>query len=75
MGTTVTHMFVVDGMHCASCGMLIDDTLEDLAGVRSAQTAVRRRILTVRLDPAVITPDDVVSAVAELGYTARPASH
>ncbi|MDP9818420.1 cation transporter [Spirilliplanes yamanashiensis] len=68
-------MFVVDGMHCASCGMLIDDTLEDLAGVRSAQTAVRRRILTVRLDPAVITPDDVVSAVVELGYTARPASH
>ncbi|MFP5377090.1 MAG: heavy-metal-associated domain-containing protein [Acidimicrobiia bacterium] len=23
----------VDGMHCASCGMLIDDAVEDLPGV------------------------------------------
>lgn len=32
---------LIEGMHCNSCGLLIDDELEDLAGVRSAATDVR----------------------------------
>lgn len=71
MGQTVTRTFTVEGMHCASCGMLIDDALEDLDGVTSSTTSLRTGQAKVDLDPARCTPDDVVAAIVEAGYTAR----
>lgn len=65
-----TYVFRVDGMHCGSCALLIDDTLEDLIGVRSASTTMKKGRSTVDLDPDQTTPDDVVVAIRELGYTA-----
>ena len=38
MGGTMTYTFVVTGMHCASCGLLIDEALEETDGVHRAQT-------------------------------------
>ena len=69
--TTVT--FAVAGMHCASCGILIDETLDDLDGVTSSTTNVRAGRTTVILDPAVCGPDTVAAAIGGVGaYTARP---
>lgn len=61
----------VEGMHCASCGMLIDDTLEDLAGVIRAETRLRDARSTVQIDPDRCDPQQLVAAVAEAGYTAE----
>jgi copper chaperone CopZ len=58
-------------MHCASCGLLIDDTLEDLPGVIRAQTNMRQARTTVQLDPDRCTPEQLVAAIGEAGYTAR----
>lgn len=69
--TTVTYTFIVEGMHCASCGMLIDETLEDLDGVTSSTTSLRTSLARVDLDPARCSPADVVAAIGEAGYTAR----
>lgn len=63
----------ITGMHCASCGMLIDDALEDLAGVASSRTNVRRAQTKVDYDPAVTTLADITDAVTKLGYQAEPA--
>ena len=71
MGLTVTHTFTVEGMHCTSCGMLIDDALEDLDGVTSSTTRLRTGVAKVDLDPTRCTPDDVIAAIADAGYTAR----
>ncbi|MBQ0906837.1 heavy-metal-associated domain-containing protein [Micromonospora sp. U21] len=71
MGQTVTRTFSVEGMHCASCGMLIDDALEDLDGVTSSATSLRAGQAKVDLDPDRCTPDDVIAAIVEAGYTAR----
>lgn len=60
----------VDGMHCASCGLLIDDALEDLTGVTRSETSLREGRTIVHLDPAMCSPDQLVAAVAEAGYTA-----
>src|SRR5690606_16303391 len=54
-----THIFRIEGMHCGSCALLIDDTLEDLPGVASTQTSMKKRLSTVDLDATVTTPDDV----------------
>lgn len=60
----------VEGMHCASCGMLIDDELEDLQGVLSSQTSVRKATTTVRVDRQRCEPQDVIAAITAVGYQA-----
>ncbi len=64
---------MVTGMHCSSCGMLIDETLEELPGVASALTDVRREMTTVEYDPAQTSLDAITAEIAKLGYTAGPA--
>lgn len=63
--------FVVTGMHCASCGLLIDETLEEHSGVISSSTNLRRQTTTVDYDPAQIDPDQITAEIVKLGYTAR----
>ena len=65
--STVAHTFRIEGMHCASCALLIDDTLTDLPGVRSTQTSMKKGRSIVELD-AGATPADVIAAIGELGY-------
>lgn len=63
---------VVTGMHCASCGLLIDDTLEELPGVVSSSTDLRRETTTVEYDPTQTTLTAIAAEIVNLGYTARP---
>ncbi|KOU18390.1 hypothetical protein ADK49_13015 [Streptomyces sp. WM6349] len=60
-------------MHCTSCGLLIDDELEDLPGVRSASTDTRTGRSIVRLEEgAHVDSATLVAAVEGAGdYTAR----
>ncbi|WP_251060277.1 cation transporter [Streptomyces sp. ISL-100] len=68
-------VLLVEGMHCNSCGLLIDDELEDLAGVRSSSTDVRAERTFVRLEEgADVDTAALIAAVEQAGdYTARPA--
>lgn len=58
----------VAGMHCASCGLLVDDCMLDVAGVAQSRTDTRSGICTVQAEDAV---DDaaLLAAVVEAGYT------
>ncbi|MEX5632922.1 MULTISPECIES: heavy-metal-associated domain-containing protein [Parafrankia] len=67
-----THTFRVEGMHCGSCSLLIDDALEDLPGVRSTRTTLRQGRTTVELDLSQNRPQDVVRVIEDLGYRAAP---
>ncbi|MEU0470698.1 heavy metal-associated domain-containing protein [Amycolatopsis sp. NPDC006131] len=69
---TTTHTFRIEGMHCGSCALLIDDALEDLPGVRSTQTTMKQARSTVELDPGQNSPEDVIKVIEELGYRASP---
>lgn len=71
-GTQVT--LLIEGMHCGSCGLLIDDELEELPGVRSARTDVRagRSIVLLETDAGVDTAALVAAVQSAGGYTARP---
>lgn len=68
---SVTGVFAVDGMHCASCGMLIDDAVGDLDGVLLCETSYRARRATVTFDPARVSDTQVLAAIADEGYAAR----
>jgi copper chaperone len=67
---TTTHTFRIEGMHCGSCALLIDDALEDLPGVHSSQTAMKKGRSTIELDPHQSSPEDVITVIEELGYRA-----
>ena len=68
-----TMVFAVDGMHCASCGLLIDDYVEDLPGVASSTTDVPSSRTVVALAAgADVDPAVIAAAIAEAGYEARP---
>jgi copper chaperone CopZ len=63
--------FHIEGMHCASCTLLIDEALEELVGVRRSTTKLRKRRTVVDIDPAICAPDDIVVTIADVGYVAR----
>lgn len=59
-------------MHCASCGLLIDEVLDDLPGVaRSATDVTAGRTVVTPAAGAVVEPRVMAEAITELGYTAR----
>ncbi|EGX61034.1 MULTISPECIES: heavy-metal-associated domain-containing protein [Streptomyces] len=65
----------IEGMHCTSCGLSIDDELEDVPGVRYASTNFRAGLTTVTLaEGTEVDTSELVAAVRRAGdYTARPA--
>lgn len=63
-------MFAVTGTHCASCGLLIDDAVEDVDGVVASSTDVRKRITTVTAANQT-DPERIIQAITELGYEAQ----
>jgi len=66
--TTRTVTVAITGMHCASCGILVDDCLEDVDGVVTSQTSIKTgQCVAVVTD--TVTDDDVLAAVVEAGYT------
>ena len=66
--STRTVTVEITGMHCASCGILVDDCLEDVDGVVSSQTSIKSGQCVAVVTDAV-TDDDVLAAVVEAGYT------
>lgn len=68
-----TSTLSVTGMHCTSCSMLIDETLEEMSGVVSARTDLRRESTLVEFDSDQVSLEGIAAEIAKLGYTARPA--
>ncbi|MGW7098785.1 heavy-metal-associated domain-containing protein [Streptomyces sp. NPDC054838] len=67
--STIRMTFAVTGMHCNSCGLLIDDEVEELAGVASSTTDVRRERTVVDLTRA-LPAEQITAAIAGAGYGA-----
>lgn len=64
-------VLAVTGMSCASCGLLIDDAVEDLPGVTRSHTDTRTDRTTVELDDSGTVAEHVIAAIAAEGYQAR----
>ena len=70
MTASVALTFAVTGMHCNSCGVLVDDAIEELEGVERSDTDSRRGRTIVRADPTRISADAIVDAIRDVGYGA-----
>lgn len=60
----------VSGMHCGSCALTIDDTLEELEGVTKSSTSFARGRTKLEYEESLIDLDTVRSIIADLGYQA-----
>lgn len=62
--------FLIKGMHCASCVRVIEKSLSRTPGVKEANVNLATEKATVTYDDAQCGPDQISSAVANVGYTA-----
>lgn len=63
--------FQIKGMHCTGCAMLIDGSLEDLEGVKSANTHYARQVVDVEYDEKQLSEADILATIADAGYSAQ----
>ena len=62
----------IEGMHCTSCAMTIDMDLEDLDGIKKAQTSYAKQECEVELDEEKVKIEKVLVTIKKSGYTALP---
>jgi len=68
MSTSATLELNIQGMHCGSCALLIDDTLADLPGVVSSRTSHKDSRASITVDPTQVDQAQIHAAIHELGY-------
>jgi copper chaperone CopZ len=61
------------GMHCRSCSMLVQMTLEELGGVESATSDYASGITEVVYDPDLVNVEEIIGAIVAAGYRAEVA--
>lgn len=64
-------VITVGGTHCNSCAILIDESVEELAGVRSSRTDIRRGETTIQFENTEVNVGAVIAAIESVGYTAE----
>ncbi|MCF7851863.1 MAG: heavy metal translocating P-type ATPase [Simkaniaceae bacterium] len=66
----VISLYIGD-INCSSCVNKIQRKLLEMKGVQKAQINFATRIAKVAVDPTLIHPQDVIKAIASIGYHAR----
>jgi Cu+-exporting ATPase len=65
-----TVVFTIEGMHCTSCSLNIDMSLEDINGVLESSTNFAQGKTTVVYKPEVTTVVALQAKIKEVGYNA-----
>ena len=72
---TTTHTILrAEGFSCPSCVAKIEKRVGRLKGVDAVKVHFASARIEVDHDPALVSVEDIVAAVAKVGYTARPAA-
>ena len=62
--------FNIEAMHCDSCAASIKETLEETAGVKSADVTFKRKTAIVEFDDGVVQQSTLIKKIQDLGYQA-----
>lgn len=66
----IKRTYPIKGMHCASCVRVIERSLSKTPGVKEANVNLATEKATVTYDDSQCRPDQIASAVSNVGYTA-----
>ena len=73
--TATTHTILrAEGFSCPSCVAKIEKQVGRLDGVATVKVHFASARIEIDHDPALVSVDELVAAVAKAGYTARPAA-
>ena len=72
MSVTTTRLNTT-GLHCRSCSMLVDMTLDELDGVTEAKTDLATGETIVAFDPDQVSVETIIGAIRSVGYDAEVA--
>ena len=67
--TQVQKLYRIQGMHCASCAVLINTILQKQKGVQSVNASFGAEKLSIAFDPSIIPEEKILSLGKSLGYT------
>lgn len=59
----------IEGMTCQGCANITKMSLEDVAGVATAQVSFENKTAEVTYDEGVTTKEDLAAAVTEAGFS------
>lgn len=62
--------FNIEGMTCNACAADIKETLEETAGVTSADVTLKRKTAIVDFDEQTVQQSTIIKKIQDLGYTA-----
>jgi copper chaperone CopZ len=65
-GTEIT--LKLSGLHCSSCGLSIDNNLEEVDGVIEAKTSFAKAQSVIRYDQTKTSPKELKKAIFDSGY-------
>jgi copper chaperone CopZ len=72
--TIKTTTLRANDLNCPSCEAKIEKSLNSMDGVGKADVHFNTGRIAVEHDPAKASVDDLVRAVADAGYTAKPSA-
>jgi len=68
-GNNVQKLYRIQGMHCASCAVLINTVLGKQKGVKNVNASFGAEKLTISFDSSVITEEKILGFGKSLGYS------
>lgn len=63
--------FIITGMHCTSCALMIDSDLEDMDGIVSSSTSYIRQETIIEFDELKVTHEKILDIIKKNGYDAK----
>jgi copper chaperone CopZ len=69
----VKKTFRVEGMHCSNCPMEVESIEDDLPGIKQVSASYQKGQMVVEFDEALVSEEQIITAVAKRGYQAFPA--
>ncbi len=63
-----TKQVKVNGMHCNSCVLAVQNSLEDVDGIESAKADLDSGNVEIELDTSKVTLEDIDEAVQDVGF-------
>ncbi len=65
----MTKTYRVADMHCPACVMLLEGLEDRLPGIHRICASYKKQTLVVDFDQHVISEEQILAAIRELGYT------
>lgn len=66
-------VLTIEGMHCQGCAQIVQNVIEQQTGVKGCSVSLDAKQARIAYEVDQVSPETLVKAVQDAGYTATPA--